>query len=56
MKLRIIHGQLDPLHDRSLSLRTDLLSTLECNQRDLEVMRRFLKCRLLMGLEKTNMK
>lgn len=54
VQLRIIHGQLDTLNDRPLSLCADLLSTLEGNQRHLKIMRCFLKRDLLMRLTKKN--
>lgn len=46
----ILDRQLDALHNRSLFFRADLLSTLKCHKRHLEIMRRLLKRHLLMGL------
>lgn len=42
---------LDTFNNRSLALSADLLCTLECYERKLEVMRSLLKCGLLTGLK-----
>ena len=46
------YGVLDCLYHSSLSLRTGLLRTLECDERHLEIVRSFLQRFLILGLYK----